>query len=229
MGAPAAASLDFIEMMIAKQAPLTKVLRLLCLQCLIDNGLKQKSFDYFRREILHTYGFEHLVTLKNLEKSGLLYKNDAKSNWQRLEKGLKLINENVNVMSPDDAAYAYWGYASVTARLVEHALKNHWRGIKDSLSLLPGEIYIEEKTAVPIKKGKKSVVLVYFIGGVTFSEIAALRCIAKVQDKELVVATTNITNASEFLKAMIKKRDEKAIVRKPVSYTHLTLPTIYSV
>ncbi len=52
IGAKTAQSLDHLEVMIALEEPLEKVLRLLCLQSLIDNGLKQKSYDYFRREIL---------------------------------------------------------------------------------------------------------------------------------------------------------------------------------
>jgi hypothetical protein len=45
---------------------------MICLQSVINGGLKQKLFDFYRREILQTYGFEHILTLDNLEKAGLL-------------------------------------------------------------------------------------------------------------------------------------------------------------
>ena len=45
-------SFDHIEMMIAKQIPLPKVLRILCLRSLVDNGLPKKSYEFFAREIL---------------------------------------------------------------------------------------------------------------------------------------------------------------------------------
>lgn len=94
--------LDYIEELIHKQESLVNVLRLLILFSITNSGLPKKNFDYlrqelhfhiifqfnplgfisyiklflywFRRELLHSYGFEHMVTLRNLEKAGLLKK-----------------------------------------------------------------------------------------------------------------------------------------------------------
>ena len=49
-----------------------QVLRLLCLQSLVNGGLKQSTLDFFRREILQSYGFEYVLALDNLTKAGLL-------------------------------------------------------------------------------------------------------------------------------------------------------------
>lgn len=62
----------FIEDCIAKKCPILQVLRLLCLQSLTNSGLKQKVLEYYKREILYTYGFKYILTLNNLEKCGLL-------------------------------------------------------------------------------------------------------------------------------------------------------------
>ncbi|VTJ91780.1 Hypothetical predicted protein, partial [Marmota monax] len=43
---------NYIEDCIAQKHPLTKVLRLLCLQSVCNSGLKQKVLDYYKREIL---------------------------------------------------------------------------------------------------------------------------------------------------------------------------------
>lgn len=43
---------DHIEECINKQEPLVKVLRLLCLSSLVNNGLKPKQLEFFKREIL---------------------------------------------------------------------------------------------------------------------------------------------------------------------------------
>lgn len=43
---------DHIEEMINRQVPILQVLRLLCLQSLVSGGLKQKSFEFFKKEIL---------------------------------------------------------------------------------------------------------------------------------------------------------------------------------
>ena len=52
IGAKTNQSLDHLEVLIALQRNLNKILRLLSLQSLVDNGLKQKTWDFFRREIL---------------------------------------------------------------------------------------------------------------------------------------------------------------------------------
>ncbi|MFS8033233.1 putative sec1-like protein [Helianthus anomalus] len=65
---------EHIEEMIHKQEPLVTVLRLLTLLSVTNAGLPKRHFDYLRREILHSYGFEHMSTLNNLEKAGLVKK-----------------------------------------------------------------------------------------------------------------------------------------------------------
>ncbi|KAM7416190.1 hypothetical protein PAMA_018316 [Pampus argenteus] len=42
----------YIEDCIAQKDPLIKILRLVCMQSVCNNGLKQKVFDYYKREIL---------------------------------------------------------------------------------------------------------------------------------------------------------------------------------
>ncbi|KAF0461713.1 Sec1-like protein [Gigaspora margarita] len=43
---------EYIEEMIDRHVPLTQVLRLLCLQSLVNGGLKQKGLEFFKKEIL---------------------------------------------------------------------------------------------------------------------------------------------------------------------------------
>lgn len=49
-----------------------QVLRLICMQSVVNSGLKQKVLEYYKREIIQTYGFAHLITMSLLEKSGLI-------------------------------------------------------------------------------------------------------------------------------------------------------------
>ena len=42
----------YIEDCIARKEPLVKVLRLVCIQCCCNDGLKPKVLDYYKREIL---------------------------------------------------------------------------------------------------------------------------------------------------------------------------------
>ncbi|XP_048334357.2 vacuolar protein-sorting-associated protein 33 homolog isoform X5 [Ziziphus jujuba] len=87
---------EYIEEMIHKQEPLINVLRLLILFSITNSGLPKKNFDYLRRELLHSYGFEHVGTLNNLEKAGLLKKQESKSNWPTVKRALQLVVDDTD-------------------------------------------------------------------------------------------------------------------------------------
>ncbi|KAF6767949.1 hypothetical protein AHF37_08503 [Paragonimus kellicotti] len=63
----------YIEECILRMAPIEEVLQLMCIQSFCNGGLKQKLLEYYKREILQVYGFEHMFTLDNLDRIGLLY------------------------------------------------------------------------------------------------------------------------------------------------------------
>lgn len=46
----------YIEDRIAQKEKLTKILRLMCMQSVCNNGLKQKVLDYYKREIFQVKG-----------------------------------------------------------------------------------------------------------------------------------------------------------------------------
>ncbi|XP_064434379.1 vacuolar protein sorting-associated protein 33A isoform X2 [Mirounga angustirostris] len=88
---------SYIEDCIAQKHPLIKVLRLVCLQSVCNSGLKQKVLDYYKREILQTYGYEHILTLYNLEKAGLLKPQmGGRNNYPTIRKTLRLWMDDVN-------------------------------------------------------------------------------------------------------------------------------------
>eukprot|EP00300_Choanocystis_sp_HF-7_P025246 c26980_g1_i1.p1 GENE.c26980_g1_i1~~c26980_g1_i1.p1 ORF type:complete len:620 (+),score=184.98 c26980_g1_i1:70-1860(+) len=198
---------DYIEECINKQEPLNKVLRLLCLASLTNNGLKTKQFDLFRREIIHTYGFDKLFTLHNLEKLGLLKQNEPKAAWPIVRKALRLVVDDVDEQNPKDISYVYSGYAPLTVRLVEQAAKPEgWRGIDEALRSLPGPTNEWQQQAAPssnqIGDGtRRSVTLVFFVGGCTFTEIAAMRFLGKDDggSRDYLIATTHIINGNTMM------------------------------
>ena len=49
-----------------------QVLRLICIQSVVNNGLKPRLLEQYKRDVVQTYGFQHMLTLANLEKTGLL-------------------------------------------------------------------------------------------------------------------------------------------------------------
>ena len=133
-GADLSAAHDLIDEIISRGASLQQVLRLLCLDSCVNAGLRSRDFDALRRSILLAYGYQHLLTLSNLEKSGLLYQrgstfsssrtstNIQSTNYTQVRKQLRLIVDEVNESEPEDIAYTYSGYAPLSVRLVQCVL-----------------------------------------------------------------------------------------------------------
>ncbi|KAL8090386.1 vacuolar protein-sorting-associated protein 33 homolog isoform X2 [Apium graveolens] len=214
----------YIEEMIHKQEPLLNVLRLLILFSVTNSGLPKRNFDYLRRELLHSYGFEHMATLSNLEKAGLFIKQESKSNWPIIKNDLQLIVEDTNTANPIDISYVFSGYAPLSVRLIDKAIRHGWRPIKQLLKLLPGP-HSETKRSgfasntsfdsLPgaaystnkVGDGRRSLALVVFIGGVTYAEISALRFLSSQEGMphELIVASTNIVNGHSMADTFVEK------------------------
>ncbi|OEL16212.1 Vacuolar protein-sorting-associated protein 33-like protein [Dichanthelium oligosanthes] len=233
----------YIEEMIHKQEPIENVLRLLVLLSLTNAGLPKKNFDYLRREILHSYGFEHMNLLYNLEKAGLFKRQESRSNWVGITKALHLIVDVNDTANPSDISYIFSGYAPLSIRLVQHAsaekglfnfiLKKcfvtfHYpRSIEELLKLLPGPHLDLKRGGLTINSslevhpgsgvqqsidrvGHRTLVLIVFIGGVTFAEIAALRFLSAQEGMgyDFLVATTKVVNGNTILKPIISNSKE---------------------
>ncbi|CAL0321291.1 unnamed protein product [Lupinus luteus] len=215
---------EYIEEMIQKQEPLIAVLRLLILFSVTNSGLPKKHFDYLRRELLHSYGFEHIATLNNLEKAGLFKKQETKSNWPTIKRALQLVVEDTDTANPNDIAYVFSGYAPLSIRLVQHAIRSGWRPVEEILKLLPGP-QLETKrggfsnspsfdslsgvstSIAKVADGRRALVLVVFVGGVTFAEISALRFLSAQEGMayDLIIATTKIVNGQTLIETFMEK------------------------
>jgi len=216
-----------IEELISRSAPFAQVLRLLCLESLTNGGLKPKDLDFFKREVLQTYGYEHILTLDALEKMNLLTSrsSSSKSAYSSLRKSLRLIVDEVNEQDPDDVAYVYSGYAPLSVRLVQCVLQKQavlpqgskvtgagWKGMEDVVKLVHGKSFDEvqrgpEKTvrARNILNGQpqRQISVVFFLGGCTFTEISALRFIAQQEGRTIIIATTGIINGRKVIQAAL--------------------------
>lgn len=86
-----------------------QVLRLICLQCIVNSGFKPKVLEQYKREIIHTYGFEHFLTLENLEKAGLLHVQQGRSTYATIRKTMQLTVDDVSEHDPTDMSYVHSG------------------------------------------------------------------------------------------------------------------------
>jgi len=240
---------------IAKQDPLLKVLRLICLQSLCNDGLRKTVFDSYKKEIVQVYGFEHLLSLTYLERCGLFAGEQSRlatgKTYQTLSKLLRLVDEtdvsdpaslHERDLNPKDVSFVFSMYAPLSVRLVSLpaaaggkggggvsaaatgvSSPGGWRK-NDCLRLLPGPVH--EKTqgsssggagngSSPTHSpppptsgyalGRKKKTLVFFIGGVTYAEIAALRFLSQQDDSttDYVIASTKVVNGDSWISSII--------------------------
>ncbi|GAA5998387.1 tethering complex ATP-binding subunit VPS33 [Rhodotorula paludigena] len=117
-----------IRDLINQEVPLRTILRLLCLYSLVSGGIKQKTLEEFKRDILQTYGFDHLPLLISLERLNLLVRpppttrSMPKPPFVAARKPLRLIVDDVDETNPSDPSYVFSGYAPLGVRLVQCAL-----------------------------------------------------------------------------------------------------------
>ncbi|XP_032098463.1 vacuolar protein sorting-associated protein 33A isoform X2 [Sapajus apella] len=116
------------------------------------------------------------------------------------------------LQNPTDISYVYSGYAPLSVRLAQLLSRPGWRSIEEVLRILPGP-HFEERQPLPTglqkkrQPGENRVTLVFFLGGVTFAEIAALRFLSQLEDggTEYVIATTKLMNGTSWIEALMEK------------------------
>jgi hypothetical protein len=173
---------------------------------------------------VQTYGLRVLPLLKNLEDIGALKQKqmgaflggggDAGS-WAGLRRALKLIVDDVDVANPTDIAYVSSGYAPLSVRLMQSLLLRGPAGGVGELAKVT-EIAIEEgeyssfdaavqraaeKGAAPSPAGGKKNIVVYYLGPVTYLEIAALRWLSEQEGfpYRIIIAATSVENGNQIL------------------------------
>ena len=192
---------EFYENEIYKKNPPFNILKLFCLESLTQNGIKSKNYDNFKKDFLQIYGFEHLILWNNLEKLKILKKYDKYSNFnfEKISNELNLIIENINLLEADDASYPYNGYCPIIIRLIEKGIKNGFSKIKDMINMLSDINFFGLDDKVLLKNKEKKFILLIFIGGITYGEIASIRYLNEtLQFYKFVILTTNVINIKKI-------------------------------
>ena len=155
---------------------------------------------------------------------------DSASPFNNLRKSLILINAEVNTVEPDDVSYVSSGYAPISVRLLQTAIKG-WSGreeilregpgrlvditqqnppedlataIKRPVSCSLGKMATNDELVVASSRGKKPVLMVFFVGGVTYMELAALRFLSKRPSfpYHIITVTTKVINGRTLIKSL---------------------------
>ncbi|NWU88564.1 VP33B protein, partial [Upupa epops] len=136
-----------------------------------------------------------------------------KSNFRAISKKLGLIprvDGEYDLKMPRDMAYVFSGaYTPLSCKIIEQVLERRgWQGLEEVVRLLNGNEFSASDGSVEDNLGLESqrVVLAVFLGGCTFSEIAALRFLGRERGLKFIFLTTAITNSARMMEAMIDAR-----------------------
>ncbi|KAK4687121.1 vacuolar protein sorting-associated protein 33A, partial [Tremellales sp. Uapishka_1] len=219
-GYDALAQLSIIEDLMNQQAPMTTVLRSAILMSLTCGGIKPKPLEAFKRDFLQT--------LNLLAKSP----TTPPSSFPALRKSLRLVVDDINELNPNDISYVYSGYAPISIRLVQCLTQKNsvlstnvhdedskrpgaaallprahpisgWKGFEDVLQGIQGEtVDVKQRSNTQVQKPETVTTVVFFLGGCTFTEIAALRWMSKqTKGRRFLIATTGIINGSSLVES----------------------------
>jgi len=253
--------INAIEDLIAQGADMQTVLRLLCLASIIAGGIKSKTLDNLKREVLQAYGYQYLPVLLALGSPPLsvLLPNplppsasqsiaSSKYPFTSLRKSLRLLIEDPDPMEEleNDISYVYSGYAPISVRLVQcvaqkgGVLSNPaaekekkaatddtdgqrpptkfqahpivgWKGFEDVIGSIPGatvdivqrppgSVDVPASSSLLLPREQTTTTVVFFLGGCTYTEIAALRWVGRQnKGRRFLIATTGIVSGGSIV------------------------------
>lgn len=133
-----------IDLKLLRQEPPLHILRLICLQSVINNGIKSKISDYYKKEIIQNYGDDYLLFLMQLEKADILLSRERyyeTGTFSQLKSRFNLINDNIDECNPNHLSYVYGGYSPLSVMVVKTLTQisqgSQWRSQVENLKLLP--------------------------------------------------------------------------------------------
>uniref|UniRef100_A0A8C9EW04 Vacuolar protein sorting-associated protein 33B n=1 Tax=Pavo cristatus TaxID=9049 RepID=A0A8C9EW04_PAVCR len=136
-----------------------------------------------------------------------------KSNFRAISKKLSLIprvDGEYNLKMPRDMAYVFSGaYTPLSCKIIEQVLERRgWQGLEEVVRLLNGSEFAMADGGLEEGAGgdAQRVVLAVFLGGCTFSEIAALRFLGKERGCRFIFLTTAITSSARMMEAMAEAK-----------------------
>lgn len=142
--------------------------------------------------------------MNNLERIGLLKRQESSKPFPQIRKKFDLFSEDTKLK---DVHSVYSGYAPLSVQLIEKASDpKGFKGVDGVDLLSPPTLEYVQKGAVAGQQDKK-VILLYFIGGITFAELSAIRYLNEKYSKSddgrvYLVATTKLINGSTFLESL---------------------------
>ncbi|KAI0304598.1 Sec1-like protein, partial [Russula brevipes] len=244
-----------VEDLIAQGAEMQLVIRLLCLASITGGGIKGKTLENIKKEVLQAYGYSYLPLLLSLAAPPLaillpnplpstatIAISSAKYPYTSLRKSLRLLidgNESLDELE-NDISYVYSGYAPISIRLVQcvaqkggvlsNPAKNKegateedgkkgkstslgptqahpivgFKGFEDAIESIAGRPLTSRRRERMSASGERTTTtVVFFLGGCTYTEIAALRWAGcQTRGRKFLIATTGMVSGGSIIESI---------------------------
>lgn len=190
----------FSERLVSFYGDWRTALRFLCIISLFGykKGLT-KSFSSIQKEVLAEYGSKALEGLLNLELLKLISSETFGWDFESIVKELDLFSKELDT----ELKIATYGYKPVSAGIAEFVATNKVSEIQPLFSDNIPQIKINVSGQPPdLDKDEKQRILVFFTGGVTFTEVAYLKDLAhnKFEDKvQFIIGATESIGGNELI------------------------------
>ncbi|RCN49176.1 Sec1 family protein [Ancylostoma caninum] len=218
--------ISYLEDCMLRELPSWQVLSLACLASLSQNGLPPKYYQSFREHFFRTYGYEYLPILHSLSSKRLLIEKprpivggtlpppptspspaDSLPTLPFLIKRLGLVPTSeelvMDLRNPSAMSYVFSGaFTPPFCQVVANAMVHGWN--TNELKKTFGRVLVEENSYIPADRRPdnrmRKAILVFFLGGVTYAEVAALRLLAVQNNFRILIASTNIIHRDSYMK-----------------------------
>ena len=209
---------DYYDEFLYGKKDLDTLIKLMIIESLTQNGVQ--GYQKLKREILNIFGFQKIFLFRDLEVLGWLkekqsslknLKNITDFSYSQIYEKFELLNENYSPEVINDCSYVLNGYCPLSLKIIEKAVKGQWNIIIENLKKIPGATsYPENESVISNPVNDKNIILIAFVGGVTYTEIEAIRLLNRVFKEEylqgkrkqtqFIILTTSILNSKKVLK-----------------------------
>ena len=209
---------DYYDEFLYGKKDLDTLIKLMIIESLTQNGVQ--GYQKLKREILNIFGFQKIFLFRDLEVLGWLkekqsslknLKNITDFSYSQIYEKFELLNENYSPEVINDCSYVLNGYCPLSLKIIEKAVKGQWNTIIENLKKIPGATsYPENESVISNPVNEKNIILIAFVGGVTYTEIEAIRLLNRVFKEEylqgkrkqtqFIILTTSILNSKKVLK-----------------------------
>ena len=215
---------NYYDEMLCEQKDLVTLIKLMVIESLTQNGVQ--NYQKLKKEILNIYGFQKIFLFRDLEMLGWLkekqiikiknFKDIINLTYSQIYEKLNLVSENNQSNKVQDCSYVLSGYTPISLKIIETAIYGKWNTIIDILRKIPGETnFPEDETVISNPKRDKNIMFIIFVGGVTYTEIEAIRFLnrkfaeeslkKKRKKTQFIILTTSILNSKKILSNLGKE------------------------